>query len=81
MWQFGWPFRFIFWPKTQIGTDFYRILPYLASQTAKISTRRRRDYREDAAVAADIAAVAAAIKADTEADTAEAGIGAGVAPS
>ena len=57
-------------PKTQIGTVFYRILWYLASQPAKMSTRRRRDYREEAAIAVDIAAVAAATsKALSEADT------------
>ena len=57
-------------PKTQIGTVFYRILGYLASQPAKMSTKRRRDYREDAAVAAAIAAVAAATsEALSEADT------------
>jgi len=53
-------------PKTQIGTVFYRILRYLASQLAMVSTRRRRDYREEAAIAAAIAAVAAAT---SEADT------------
>ena len=57
-------------PKTQIGTVFYRILWYLASQPTKMSTRRRRDYREEAAIAVDIAAVAAATsKALSEADT------------
>ena len=56
-------------PKTQIETDFYRILLCLASQPAMLSTRKGRDYREDMDVAA-------AIGAATEADIAAAAIAA-----
>ena len=68
-------------PKTKIGTDFYVFLGYLSSQTAMVSTKRGRDYREEADVAAAIAAVAAAIDAATEADTSAAAIAAVAAAS
>jgi len=56
-----------FSPKNKIGTVILRILQYLASQLVMVSTRRGRDYQEDAAIAAAIAAVEAANDAAAEA--------------
>ena len=65
-----------FSPKIKIGTVILRILQYLASQLVMVSTRRGRDYQEDAAIAGAIAEVEAASNAATKADTAAAAIAA-----